>query len=105
MHTGIVSAHLAATLRQENEPRRQDLESELDALIDKMCLDDPMTADSYLSLEGELIIEECVSAFDEESKEEDDEESDDDEEESVLTHRKALQVDSQLLTYASFHDI
>jgi hypothetical protein len=60
-----------------------------------------MTADSYRSLEGELIIEECVSAFDEESKEEED----DEEKESVLTHRQALQVFSQLLTYASIHDI
>jgi len=80
----------------------------LDDLIDKMCLDDPMRADSYFSLEGELIIEqECVSDFDDESKQEedDDKESDDDDEESVFTHRQALQVVSQLLTYASVYDL
>jgi hypothetical protein len=107
VHTGIISAPLAATLHQENVPKRQNLESELDSLIEKLDLEDRMAASSYLTFENDIQIDAGVDDADSNTdlECEDNEESDDEGEESVFTHQEALKVVTQLMTYASIHAI
>ena len=107
-HTCIVSAPMAAVLKQQNEPTRQSVIPELDALIAKLSLDDPMSADSYVTFAEEN--EEIVDDDDEMTQEnqveggvaEDDEEDD---ETSVLTHREAIEAATKLSVYASLHGL
>nr|CCA22836.1 AlNc14C170G7972 [Albugo laibachii Nc14] len=54
LHTGIVDAPTPATLRQENEPKRVFSTAHLDALIQKLSLDDPLPADAFLAYDTDV---------------------------------------------------
>ena len=54
LHTGIVDAATAATLRKENEPKRAFVTSHLDALIHNLSLDDPLPADAFLAYDTDV---------------------------------------------------
>lgn len=100
-HTGIVVAPTVAALKQMNDPKRQNLISELDELIKKLSLDDPMSAESYLSLQSESEPEEVITDVCS-----DVDISDDDENESAVpNHREALEAATRLSLYASMHDL
>jgi hypothetical protein len=110
-HTGIIPESVAATFRQEKEDakkKRKKVETEIECLIEKVCANDPkedrMSTSAYLSFENGLETE----GEDENVEVDSDNEDDSDEEaveESVLTHQQALQVITQLMTYASIHGI
>ncbi len=106
VRTGIVPAPLAASLKQQNEPKKEHLLSEVDDLISRLCLDDPMDAASYVTFEDDVATERNENDVEEEQKNDEEGGSEDDEcEETVLTHREALRVVMQLSVYASLHNI
>jgi hypothetical protein len=97
VHTGIVPAPKAALLKQQSEPRRCSIINELDELIQKLALDDPMPAESYVSIDDAIDIDvDCTEP-------EDVEHVADNEEETVFTHREALVAASKLSVYAALH--
>lgn len=100
LHTGIIDAATAATLRQENEPKRVFATSHLDALIQKLSLDDPLPADAYIAYDAD--VEEWVK---DNEMEVDSSSSDEDEINQPLTHREALALCEQLATYTFAHGI
>ncbi len=97
MHTGIAPAPNAALLKQTSESRRYSIINELGELIQKLALDDPMTAESYVSIDDAIDIDvDCTEP-------EDVEHVADNEEETVITHREALVAASKLSVYAALH--
>jgi hypothetical protein len=57
VHAGIVPAPKAALLKQKSEPRRCSIINELGELIQNLALDDPMTAESYVSIDDAIDID------------------------------------------------
>jgi hypothetical protein len=90
-----MSAPMAAKLIQQNEPKRSNLESELDILIKKFSLNDQMTVEEYISFDDEI---ECERNEKESEQVEEEENSED--EQTVFTHREALHAASKLLVYS-----
>jgi hypothetical protein len=99
-HTAIMSAPMAAKLIQQNEPKRSNLESELDILIKKLSLNDPMSVEEYISFDDEI---ECER--NEEESEQFEEEENSEDEQTVFTHREALHAASKLLVYSHLHEL
>nr|CCA18750.1 AlNc14C55G4221 [Albugo laibachii Nc14] len=54
LHTGIVDAAIAASLKQENERKRVFVNSHLDALIQKLSVDDPFPANAYIAYDADV---------------------------------------------------
>ncbi len=54
VHTGIVPKSMIIYLKQQNEPKCKDMIlSELEELIKKLSLDNPMSVDEYLAIDGD----------------------------------------------------
>ncbi len=78
---------------------------ELEELIKKLSLDDPMSVDEYLAIDGDEDEVEDSEKTNDRCIEEDAQESDEDDEITVLTHRQALNAVKQLSVYAALHGL
>lgn len=116
--TGILSEMTIARLKQQNEPRRKNELSDLNALIPHLHLDGPMTADEFVDLETRAAREALQSAeaaaddtASEEEEEEEEEKGDDVANSAVssdrgddrihhpFSHQEALQAAQKLSVY------
>lgn len=104
-HTGIVSTPTVAKLKQQNEPQRQNLLTDIDDMIARLCLGDAMTAEEYVSFDDNSIVAEDVNDGQDEENNNNNDEEDDDEEQFVYTHREALEAATRLSVYASLHGL